>query len=52
LVGAREGDEAEEVPQRVELAVTVKGNVQGTVQTIADLLRNLKPLTTLRKLPW
>jgi translation initiation factor IF-2 len=40
-LGAGEGDEADKVPQRVELEVIVKGDVQGTVQAVADSLRSL-----------
>ncbi|KAJ3703489.1 hypothetical protein LUZ61_007194 [Rhynchospora tenuis] len=40
-ITAGEGDEADEVPQRVEVAVVVKGDVQGTVQAVADSLRSL-----------
>lgn len=38
---AKEGDDTDEAPQRVELAVIVKGDVQGTVQAVADSLRTL-----------
>ncbi|XP_078177360.1 translation initiation factor 2, small GTP-binding protein [Carex rostrata] len=38
---AKEGDDTDEAPQRVELAVIVKGDVQGTVQAVADSLRSL-----------
>lgn len=50
-VSGGEGDEADEVPQRVELAVIVKGDVQGTVQAVADSLRSLNSPQVILEFP-